>query len=355
MKSLKIWRITLIMLAAVSLASCNSDDDEIPSEDYTFRALAEMKNPYIGQLKYGLKDEGTRQTIDNVVAESAEELLLEIPLEPIAAQVQDEAVAKQLREWKTAKVRATYNFNNIEDEYFSFGLRTELVPDERYARPFTRTSFAEYEGLQLLFSQDYTGEYQKPNEALSFNICVDKVLINQEPLEDFKPVIFRYEGVKTSIMPSVWKSTCQIRYSLFGVSEDFLRFYDVNVEYLDVNGQMQSETIKNPTWVYEPAPVSFVSAPDEFKCRIFALRKSDTPELTDDYYEIGYGINTHVRFLDAEGNEFYSAKHTEPSSYTWGTDKAGMQQFLETPEIVIENFSLNLNKDDMISSYHFFI
>ncbi len=85
------------MLAAVSLASCNSDDDEIPSEDYTFRALAEMKNPYIGQLKYGLKDEGTRQTIDNVVAESAEELLLEIPLEPIAAQVQDEAVAKQLR------------------------------------------------------------------------------------------------------------------------------------------------------------------------------------------------------------------------------------------------------------------
>ena len=156
-------------------------------------------------------------------------------------------------------------------------------------------------------------------------------------------------------MPSVWKSTCQIRYSLFGVSEDFLRFYDVNVEYLDVNGQMQSETIKNPTWVYEPAPVSFVSAPDEFKCRIFALRKSDTPELTDDYYEIGYGINTHVRFLDAEGNEFYSAKHTEPSSYTWGTDKAGMQQFLETPEIVIENFSLNLNKDDMISSYHFFI
>ena len=191
---MKIWRLALAMLAAFSLASCNDDDDETISVAEINRALQEMKKDYVGELRYGMKDEGTRLTLKNVVVHSADELLINIPLDPIADQVEDAAIAQQLREWKTVQVRATYKFKRVEQEYFSFNLKTEMVPDERFAQPITRTSPVLYKGLQLMFNQDYTGEYQKATQALTFNICVGNVQINQVPLNDFKPVIYTYGG-----------------------------------------------------------------------------------------------------------------------------------------------------------------
>ena len=180
MKTLHLYRIFFVLLAVFSIASCRKDDDKTVSEADINRALFEMKKDYIGELKYGLKGESARQTLENVVVRSAEELLISIPLDPIADQVKDEAVARQLREWKTAKVRATCQFSHVEQEYFSFSLMTEMVPGQ--------------ESLHLQFNQNYTGDYQKSGEALTFNVCVDKVLIDGEPLEGFKPVIFRYGG-----------------------------------------------------------------------------------------------------------------------------------------------------------------
>ena len=190
---MKIWRIALMMLAAFSLASCSSDDDKVSEADIN-RALFEMKKGYIGELKYGLKDENWSKTVEGVVAQSAEGIRLSIPLEPIAEQVKDEATAQKLREWQTADVYARYEFVSVEDEYFSFRLHTEMSPDERFAEPITRTQPVEYGGLTLLFNQNYTGEYQKYNESLSFNICIGGILINREYVEGFKPIVFRYEG-----------------------------------------------------------------------------------------------------------------------------------------------------------------
>ena len=191
---MKIWRLAFAMLAAIFLASCSSDEDDKVSEADINRALFELKKEYTGELKYGLKDEGSRKTVKGVVAQSAEGIRLTIPLEPIAAQVKDEAIAQKLREWQTADVYARYEFISVEDDYYSFRLRTEMFPDERFAEPLTRTQPVEYGGLTLLFNQNYTGEYQKPLEALSFNICVGGILINRESVEGFKPIIFRYEG-----------------------------------------------------------------------------------------------------------------------------------------------------------------
>lgn len=182
-----------MMLAAFSLASCSSDDDKVSEADIN-RALFEMKKGYIGELKYGLKDENWSKTVEGVVAQSAEGIRLSIPLEPIAEQVKDEATAQKLREWHTADVYARYEFVSVEDEYFSFRLHTEMSPDERFAEPITRTQPVEYGGLTLLFNQNYTGEYQKYNESLSFNICIGGILINREYVEGFKPIVFRYEG-----------------------------------------------------------------------------------------------------------------------------------------------------------------
>ncbi len=185
--------VALTMLAALPLASCSDDDDDI-AETSINRALFEMKNDYTGKLKYGLKDSNWRDTVENVAVKSADGLWLAIPLEPIAEQMADEAVARKLREWQTAVVHARYEFVSVEEEYYSFRLTTEMWPDERFAQPPTRTQPVVYGGLTLLFDQRYTGEYQKQGECLSFNICVGGLLWGQEYVEGFKPVVYRYEG-----------------------------------------------------------------------------------------------------------------------------------------------------------------
>ncbi|MCR5314106.1 MAG: hypothetical protein K6E54_10800 [Bacteroidaceae bacterium] len=194
MKTLRIWRNIFIVLVAFSLTSCNDDDDDKVSNTDAQRALFELKKDYTGELKYGLKDENFRTTIENVVVKSAEDIRLDIPLDLIAEQVKDETIAQQIREWKTAQVRATYQFKRVDNSYFSFNLYTEMVPDERFAYPITRTSVVVSEGLQLIFNNNYTGAYQHETEALTFNLCVDKVLINNEPLENFKPIVYSYGG-----------------------------------------------------------------------------------------------------------------------------------------------------------------
>ena len=148
---------------------------------------------------------------------------------------------------------------------------------------------------------------------------------------------------------NVWQSTCQVKYSLFGVSEDLLKFYDVTAGYFGIDGLQHNETITGSSWSYIPEPISIADAPEEFKCKITATRKANLPELTEDYYEIGYGIDTRVTFLNANGDGVYSVKHTQPSSFTWETDKVGMQKFLEiTPEIEVANYSLMVSKADLI-------
>ena len=193
MKRMKIWRNIFIMLAAFSLASCSSDDDDTISEAEADRALFVMKKDYIGKLRCSIKNESTRQTLQNVIVRSDKELQMEIPLDLIADQVKDETIAKKIREWETAKIQAPYEFIIVDGEYFSFHLFPKMVPDERFTKPITRSNEAENEGLQLMFDTNYTGSYTS-NEGLIFNINVCNVLIIHKPVDVFKPVVYTYEG-----------------------------------------------------------------------------------------------------------------------------------------------------------------
>ena len=205
MKRMKIWRNIFIMLAAFSLASCSSDDDDTISEAEANRALFVMKKDYIGKLRCSIKNESTRQTLQNVIVRSDKELQMEIPLDLIADQVKDETIAKKIREWETAKIQAPYEFIIVDGEYFSFHLFPEMAPDERFTKPITRSNKAENEGLQLMFDTNYTGSYTS-NEGLIFNINVCNVLINHKPVEGFKPVVYTYEGEAYHISETLQKS-----------------------------------------------------------------------------------------------------------------------------------------------------
>ena len=147
----------------------------------------------------------------------------------------------------------------------------------------------------------------------------------------------------------VWQSTCEVKYAIYAISDDMLKYYDFTVEYLDIDGQQHTEVITDNKWYYEPEPLSLADAPEEFKCRIVAVRKDNLPELTEDYYRIGYGVDVHVAFLNTSGEVVFKDKQPQISSFSWATDKKGMQQFLEnTPEIEIATCSPTISKADMI-------
>lgn len=196
MNTMKIWRLAFAMLAAISLASCSSDDDEerVSGSDAQ-RALFEMKNNYSGELRYGLKDEANKETLKGYTARSAEGLTISLPLEPIAEQVKDATIAQKIRTLGYAEVYATYQFEAVEKGGDArFVLQPQMVADERMATPLTRTQPVTYSGLTLLFTGTYTGNFVKENEALVFNICVGQVLIDNEPLEGFQPVVYTFQG-----------------------------------------------------------------------------------------------------------------------------------------------------------------
>ena len=344
------------MFAALSLASCSSDDDQKISENQILKTLSEMRNDYGGQLQMGMKNESARQKLEGYAVTSDKGLTISIPVDLIADQVKNEAIANEIRKLGTIGIYSDYEFLSIVDNTAHFLLRKPHMVAEvntQVNQPAKENETSSSPHIELQFSDNYGGDFLKDNGALVFNLCLENVRINNQYLEGFSPVIFHYEGdTKTPIMPyhSIWKSTCKPRYSFFGASEDLLRFYDVNVEYLDLKGQQHAEKIADAQWLYEPTSICIVDVPEEFKCRIFAVRKSNVPELTDDAYEIGYSINSKVCFLDSDGKEIYVVKHTLPSSFTFETDKVGMQLFIDsTPEYEIENFSLKINKDDLVT------
>lgn len=156
---------------------------------------------------------------------------------------------------------------------------------------------------------------------------------------------FRFEQT----VSTAWQSTCQVKYSIYAISDDMRKFFDFTVEYLDVNGKLHTEVITDNSWYYVPDPLSFADAPEEFMCRIVAVIKNDLPELTEEYYDIGYGVDVHVAFINPDGEEVFREKQPQLSSFTWLTTKAGMQQFLEEAhEIEIATCSPTISKADAI-------
>ena len=205
MRKMKLWRLAFAMLAVFSLASCSSDDDDKVSKEEQQRWLTEMSDNYEGLLNVSVGDE-ERTAVEGFSVSSKDVLALSIPLEEIAKQIKDEAIATRVREIGYADVTATYKFIQTDEGAAHFMLYPSMVADQQITQPLTRTSPVTYQGLTLLFSQNYGGTYfydmlyygkekgEKTHAGMTFNICVDNVLIDGERSEGFKPVKFSFMG-----------------------------------------------------------------------------------------------------------------------------------------------------------------
>lgn len=154
---------------------------------------------------------------------------------------------------------------------------------------------------------------------------------------------------------SVWQGfTCQAKYAIFGISDELKRFYDVTVDYLDLDGKQHSEVITDNSWYYVPETFSVADAPEKFNCKIALVRKGDLPQLKEledeecDYFEIGYGVDVHIEVLDASGEKVFSVKQPQMASFVYRTTPKGLLDFLNASE-AIETATLSISKEDLIA------
>ena len=282
---MKPWRIAFMMLAAFSLASCSKKDGDW--DPMKWRA-----------------DEPVQLT-DGVFNVSADEETFSF------------TCSNYSQPW----------FSNSKDN------GRDIFPKEGDPKSIDSDSFsAKIQGNKLII--DFKENESDQKRCFSITVTAGDIFHT-----------FNFEQAANP----VWQSTCEVYYAIYAIDDNLLQFYDITAEYLGLDGQMHTEVITDKKWYYVPDLLSIADTPEEFKCRIVAVRKNDLPELTEDYYRIGWGVDVHVAFLNASGEVVFKAKQPQFSSFSWTTDKTGMQQFLEnTQEIEIATCSPTISKAEMI-------
>ena len=290
MKTMKIWRLVLATLAAFSLASCSSESKDGDWDPMVWKAEVPV------------------QTTDKVynVSEDGETII--------------------------------FSCLNYSKPWFS-----EAEVDGEPILP----PYMDEIGYGLIYGENFRAEIHGNKLSIEFKPNKTAQTTNTSITVTAGDIFYTFRFKQFA--STVWQYTCQVKYSLYSVSDDLLRFYDITAEYLGIDGKQHTEVITDKSWSYIPEPVGFADIPEDFKCKIVAVRKSELPELTADYYEIGYGVDVHVNFLNADGKVVSKIKHTLPDSFTFETDKTGMQYFLEsTPKIEITDYSQKFDKADLI-------
>jgi hypothetical protein len=298
MTKMKPWRIAFMMLAAFSLASCSKEDPVDEKEDPK-------------EKMYGAWD----------------------PMEWKA----DEPLQITDGVYNVSADKGTVSFTC--SNYSSPWLSSAEVDGKNIHPEKGHNRLIDSENFRAEMQENKLTVHFKANESAqerSFSITVTAGDIFYT---------FRFEQA----VSTAWQSTCQVKYSIYAISDDMRKFFDFAVEYLDVNGQLHTEVITDNRWDYVPDPISFADAPEKFMCRIVAVIKDNLPELTEDYYEIGYGVDVHVAYLNADGEEVFRVKQPQYSSFTWFTTQAGMRGFLdEMHEIELATCSPTISKAEVI-------
>lgn len=182
MKELKNYIYVFAMLAVVGLiASCSGDSDELPSA-VAQQVREQMRGDYTGDLTYGTADNPAQHIAEGVSAVSADSLTIALPLDAMADQMGDEAIANGLRAIGTIKVRAAYKF--LKDR--QGGIKYRLVPTlkERIEVP--------QHDIRIDFSNNYIGEYY--NNCIDCRISVERVSIDGKAAGGFRAVVYRYKS-----------------------------------------------------------------------------------------------------------------------------------------------------------------
>jgi hypothetical protein len=175
----------LTILCAAALWACNDDEPKFSTAEIR-EALSDLKGTYRGEVKVSYYQGAAIATIPDATAVSDDSLTFTLPLAPLADQIEDEIISEYLRKTGKITVKAGYEFLQMDNGTLHFVLhpRDILFPGGYGASP----------GITFVFSQIYGGSAEPHHRAMMFNMSVIQILANAKKYEDFKPLVYHFEG-----------------------------------------------------------------------------------------------------------------------------------------------------------------
>ena len=184
---MKNKNLSLVMLCVLFLfVGCNKDDDKISIEQIR-QALFDMKAKYYGDLSVSIvNDPNDLSVFKNFYVNSADSLIFMMPLAPIANSITDKEIGEE-------RIAASYEFSQIDDNgrSVSFGLTPKNIKLD-----IKRTDNTKTKNITILLSDIYGGNFSghATYSSLIFNVSPKEIIVDGVKIEDFKPMVYHYEG-----------------------------------------------------------------------------------------------------------------------------------------------------------------
>ena len=176
----------ILFIALIFMSCCNKDEPKFSSSQIQ-NALFEMKGIYYGDMRVSFYHGDRISEGNECKVVSKDSLTIYMDLEPMASVISDDDIASRLREIGVVKVKAGYEFMQIDDDMYSFILlpKDVIVPGG-YGAPYP---------VKIVFSQLFGGDafYYEHNDIM-FNLSPIELWIGDQKYEPFRQLVYHYEG-----------------------------------------------------------------------------------------------------------------------------------------------------------------
>lgn len=185
MRTKELLGIVVLLFCIVGFIGCNDDDPKFSSAEIQ-RALFDMKGTYNGTVNVSYYQGETIAGFSDGIAVSKDSLMFNLSLLPIAEMIKDESISRYLKGIGDVKVKAGYEFCQMEQGILNFVLHPQnVVILGGYGAP---------PSIRIEFSQNYGGDAEVYNQSMVFNISPIEVWIGDKKSEDFSQLVYHFSG-----------------------------------------------------------------------------------------------------------------------------------------------------------------
>lgn len=175
----------ILFIALVFISSCNKDEPKFSSSEIQ-RALFEMKGTYHGEMSVSYYHGETISEGNACKVVSKDSLTVDMDLSLMAQSITDERIASRLRDIGVVQVKAAYEFSQMDEYIYNFGLHPkDVICPGGYGAPET---------VKIVFAQNFGGDADYYQHGIIFNLSPTELWVGDKKYEPFQQLVYHFEG-----------------------------------------------------------------------------------------------------------------------------------------------------------------
>ena len=175
----------VLFFALIIVSGCNKDEPKFSSSQIK-NALFEMKGIYYGDMKVSYYHGDRISEGEECKVISKDSLIINMDLKPMASVISDEDISSRLFDIGVVRVKAGYDFYQMDDTMFHF----VLLPDD----VIVSGGYGAPSPIRIVFDQSFGGNAYSVSNDIMFNLSPKELWIGEEKYEPFKQLVYHYEG-----------------------------------------------------------------------------------------------------------------------------------------------------------------